>query len=479
MNDPNGLLFKDGWYHVFYQWNPYGSKWDNIHWGHMRSRDFHSWEHLSTALAPTESYEKDGCFSGSAIEKDGMMYLFYTANIFVEGNHPFNGGPRAIQRQVAAVSDDDLTFEKIGNEPVISMPPEGGNTVDFRDPKVWYDGKKYCMVLGSRQTDLGEVVKYTSEDLLSWKYDSQLAISDGTLGYMWECPDLIQVDGREILIVSPMGSKRHENRNVSGYIIKAVDDYDLKDYDVNDFKCIDQLPLLYAPQTFSGLDYSVMLGWIPMPQLNSESLNWNGCLSLPRILKVSENGELLQIPVIPKSAFGDVLLEINDKEFKTVKTLTTRSNSVKISLQIRNRASEKNESAKSNASDEFKATIKFKASGDLRSYAEIVVDYNKKEVLLDLSKLEDGSHPFGNMSNFKCDFSSFELDGDIDINIYIDKSVVEVFAFEGRVAMTAVLFTNPDHDIIALDVDEDIAKSYCVREIKPSNIKLNLEGRNE
>ncbi len=76
MNDPNGLIYDKGWYHLFYQWNPYGSTWGNIHWGHMRTKDFASWEHLSTALAPEENYEKDGCFSGSAVmHGDTMVWL--------------------------------------------------------------------------------------------------------------------------------------------------------------------------------------------------------------------------------------------------------------------------------------------------------------------------------------------------------------------------------------------------------------------
>ena len=85
MNDPNGLVYYDGWYHVFYQHHPYSPDWGSMHWGHARTRDFINWEHLPIALAPSEPYDADGCFSGSAAAADGMLQLFFTGHRVVAG----------------------------------------------------------------------------------------------------------------------------------------------------------------------------------------------------------------------------------------------------------------------------------------------------------------------------------------------------------------------------------------------------------
>jgi len=300
---------------------------------------------------------------------------------------------------------------------------------------------------------------------------------------MWECPDLIKIDNQEFLILSPMGSQRHGNRNVSGYLVKKE-----KHYALDSFKCIDQLPLLYAPQTFSGLDSNLMIGWLPMPQLNSEDHNWNGCLTLPRKLKLASDGTLLQEPDIPITAFGDILIELeyDELEFDQLKdgmlgedknndldSVLSQGDCVRISLDL------KNDMKDMDTSFDSKSTIKFKASSDLSSYAEVIIDLRRQEFTLDLSKLEKCVHPFGDSTEFTYNFSDVRVNGLIDVNVYIDKSVVEIYALEGRIVMTAFLLTDPDHDRIVPEINGLTVKRYCVQEIKPSGVVLNLEGRKE
>lgn len=126
LNDPNGFIQFKGVYHLFYQWNPFETAHGAKFWGHYTSKDFINWEHQPIALAPSEWYEKNGCYSGSAIENDGKMVLFYTGNVKDE-----NGDRETYQ--CMAVSQDGITFEKKG--PVIYLPE--GYTAHFRDPKVW------------------------------------------------------------------------------------------------------------------------------------------------------------------------------------------------------------------------------------------------------------------------------------------------------------------------------------------------------
>lgn len=129
MNDPNGFIYYQGEYHLFYQYYPYNSQWGPMHWGHTKSKDLIHWEELPVALAPDEWYDKDGCFSGSAIEKDGRLYLMYTGHV-VENDV-------VTQTQCIAVSDDGITFEKLASNPVIGAELLGdeGSIHDCRDPK--------------------------------------------------------------------------------------------------------------------------------------------------------------------------------------------------------------------------------------------------------------------------------------------------------------------------------------------------------
>jgi beta-fructofuranosidase len=145
MNDPNGFIEYEGQYHLFYQHYPYASKWGPMHWGHAVSRDLIRWEYLPVALAPDEAYDSGGCFSGSAIEKDGKLYLMYTGHVVIVPEVDY------IQTQAIAVSEDGVHFTKSPHNPVIGIEqiPEQSSKKDFRDPKVFERGGRYYVVLGS------------------------------------------------------------------------------------------------------------------------------------------------------------------------------------------------------------------------------------------------------------------------------------------------------------------------------------------
>src|SRR5690606_39202751 len=152
LNDPNGFVFYQGKYHMFYQWNPFKTEHGAKFWGHYVSDDLVHWEEAPYALAPDSWFDKDGCYSGSAIVHDDKMFLFYTGNVKdEEGNRE--------SYQCVAVSEDGFTFEKKG--PVIQVPP--GYTAHFRDPKVLYRDNQWYMVLGAQtEAEQGEVVLYAS-----------------------------------------------------------------------------------------------------------------------------------------------------------------------------------------------------------------------------------------------------------------------------------------------------------------------------
>ena len=167
MNDPNGFSFYDGKYHMFYQYNPYSSTWDRMHWGHAVSSDLLHWEYLPAALAPDETYDEGGCFSGSAaVMPDGRMLLMYTG---VRNEMDETGRIRGVQTQCMAFGNG-TDFEKYEGNPVLdeTQLPEGASRQDFRDPKIvrQADGS-WLAFIGSRPQDgSGQILMYRSTDAL-------------------------------------------------------------------------------------------------------------------------------------------------------------------------------------------------------------------------------------------------------------------------------------------------------------------------
>ncbi|MBZ0300671.1 MAG: glycoside hydrolase family 32 protein, partial [Anaerolineae bacterium] len=165
MNDPNGVIQWQGQYHLFYQYNPDGPVHANMHWGHAVSDDLIHWSDLPVALAPTPGGpDAAGCFSGSAIDHNGVPTFVYTG---VTGEHYEH------QVQCLATSADGLlTWQKDARNPVISqVPPEARQTRDFRDPFVWKQGDSWYLLIASRIQDVGGTVfLYQSPDLIHWDY---------------------------------------------------------------------------------------------------------------------------------------------------------------------------------------------------------------------------------------------------------------------------------------------------------------------
>ncbi|WP_200889576.1 glycoside hydrolase family 32 protein [Cohnella kolymensis] len=291
MNDPNGLIHYKGEYHLFYQHNPYSEQWGDIHWAHMKSKDLVHWEQLPIALAPSEEYDIDGCFSGSAVEHEGKMYVFYTSNLYTT---PAGLPDDLLQQQCAAVSADGIHFKKLSENPVIKAPPEPiGQTNHFRDPKVWKHQDNWYMVLGAKKYDRGKVLVYKSADLIHWEFLNVVTESDGSMGYMHECPDLFSVGGKDVLLLSPEGAGTKEDPRLSGYYIGEFD-YETGHYRHEAFRRLDYGFDFYAPQTMQGAGgRRILFGWMPM---DGKALNkkWAGAMTIPREVKYS-GGNRLQI----------------------------------------------------------------------------------------------------------------------------------------------------------------------------------------
>ena len=203
INDPNGLVYYKGYYHVFYQHAPdFETPWHQpMHWGHARTKDFITWEELPVALAPDCEYDSNGCWSGTAIVKDGVLYLFYAS---VQGE-------QKIQTVSVAYSSDGINFVKHNCNPVIKTYPEDGGP-DFRDPAVCYiDGQYFCvMATGNPSTKMGRLLLYKSQNLLEWEYEGIMCEWENSK--FAECPSFVKAENGKYLLtasVCPIGREHY------------------------------------------------------------------------------------------------------------------------------------------------------------------------------------------------------------------------------------------------------------------------------
>lgn len=292
MNDPNGLVEYKGVYHVFYQADPEHLVNEKIGWGHKISHDLLHWEECPQALFPNEGYDRDGCFTGSAVIKDDKMYLLYTGHVNHENGY--------IETQNLAVSEDGIHFEKYAGNPVL-IAPEGVPTDCFRDPKVWKHEDTYYMVCGASRDNKGQALLYRSKDMIHWTYFNVLAESRGEWGYMWECPDFYPMGDKYVLTFSPMGAGEHTS-------VYLVGDFD---YLTGKFCChvsgeIDWGLDYYAPQSFLAPDgRRIIVGWSNewewMPLWKdwgpTYKEGWCGFFNIPREVRMRKDGTLQFLPI--------------------------------------------------------------------------------------------------------------------------------------------------------------------------------------
>ena len=299
INDPNGFSRYRGEYHLFYQYHPYSKAWGPMHWGHMKSKDLIRWERLPAALAPDTEADRDGCFSGSAIElEDGRHALIYTG---VRKLSPDD----EVQTQCLAFGDG-VKYEKFDGNPVIdgALLPEGGSRRDFRDPKIWREGDSFFVVTGDRAADgSGMILLFESRDLVHWEYRSTVAASHGRYGRMWECPDLFRLNGKHVLITSPQEMTESGLDFIEGNCTLCLIgrlDPDTLTLTEDRLQTIDYGLDFYAPQTLLTEDgRRVMIGWMQYwgsVDAAPEELPFFGQMTVPRELRV-EDGRLIQNPV--------------------------------------------------------------------------------------------------------------------------------------------------------------------------------------
>ena len=279
MNDPNGLVWHKGEYHLFFQHNPFGTKWAHMSWGHAVSRDLLNWEELPVAIPEGE----DGAiFSGSAVSVGDEIIAIYTRD-----------KDKKQTQCLAMSSDNGRTFTKYSGNPVLDL-----NMEHFRDPKVFRFRDHWIMVVVKAQDFL--VCIYSSFDLKNWKLESEFG-KVGAIGGQWECPDLfpLLIDGEEIWVLivslSPGGIK---NNSGTQYFIGDFDGKTFTPrYSTDEPRWFDYGSHNYAGVTFNNEPNNkrIFIGWLNSWQNGNElQTSWNGAMTIPRQIGLAKvNGEIV------------------------------------------------------------------------------------------------------------------------------------------------------------------------------------------
>ena len=444
MNDPNGFSYYHGQYHLFYQYYPYDTEWNSMHWGHAVSHDLLHWTYLPAALAPDAPYDSFGCFSGSAIElPDGKQLLLYTG-VRKEGGDK----GREYQTQCVAVGDG-MDYKKYEGNPVLTASdlPEGLSPYDFRDPRIWRrpDGGYRCVVGARRMDKRGVLLLYDSEDGLHWHYTSVLAENDGRFGLMWECPDFFPLDGKHVLFVSPqdMLPEGFEYHNGNGTVCQiGVFDEKEKRFIGEKNQAIDYGIDFYAPQTILTPDgRRVMIGWMQnwdtCKVTGYEERPWFGQMSLPRELTIRD-GRLYQQPIRELQLYRSRKVAYKDVRLRG-KTVLEGISGRTVELEIHIRPEDRQ-------NPYLKFTMNFAQNDRYHS----ILSFRPYESLVKIDRKFSGSRR-AFIHQRRCQVA--DQGGELKLRVILDRFSAEVFINDGQQVMTATILTDADAKGISFEAD--------------------------
>ena len=437
LNDPNGLIYFRGHYHFFYQYNPYDSFWGAMHWGHAVSDDMLHFEYLPVALAPSEPYDdhpKGGCFSGSAIEHDGKLYLLYTGS----ANH----GHGFVQSQCVAYSDDGIHFTKYEHNPVVRAP-EGYDVTNFRDPKVWKHNDTYYMVCGTSKNGFAQALLFQSANLLQWRFVSVLAESRGELGTMWECPDFFAIGDRYVLVVSPMGVG--ERKTI--YLVGDMD-YRTGKFDYHKIGEVDWGCDYYAPQTFVDHQHRrIMVAWANawewMPWWKdwgpTYQEHWCGSFTIPREVTLTSDDTLSCKPIVEvehlrfgKSSFTNLLIS----DSYQIPTADSCAFDLNMILDLSQTTAKR---------------IILSLRGDSSHETRLILDLEQSTMCLDRSRADNWSN---GVSRSLLPLTQYKQ---LSIRVLVDTCSVEVFALDGTVNHSCNIYPTVEQNTNRIQVEGGVA----------------------
>ena len=409
MNDPNGIFYKDGVWHLYFQYNPFGSQWENMNWGHSTSRDLIHWTYEGVPIQPDAlGVIYSGC---CVVDKDNVAGFGKNAVI------AFYTSAGTSQTQSIAYSlDNGKTFTKYAGNPIVTS-----NVPDFRDPKVFWneDTQLWNLILAAGQ----QMSIYSSKNLKDWTFESHFGEGYGNHDGVWECPDLIKMGNKWVLLC---------NINPGGPYGGSATQYFVGQFDGHKFICES------APTITKWLDYG---------KDQYATVTFNN----------APNGRIVAIPWMSNWQYGN---QVPTLQFRSANGLPRELGlfsyqgesyiSVKPSPEVFAAFSNKTSTKLQPASYIEVTNIKGNASITLKNSQneEVVMVYDAKKGTFSMDRNQSGVSEFS--SEFKAVTTSPTYGAISGLQIFVDKSSVEVFDVDGKMAMTNIVFpTSPYTDVVA------------------------------
>ncbi|ELZ79295.1 sucrose-6-phosphate hydrolase [Haloferax gibbonsii ATCC 33959] len=426
LNDPNGVIQHDGTYHLFYQYNPGGPFHGSIHWGHATSEDLLHWTDRPVALAPDpDGPDRDGCWSGCAVVDDeGVPTIIYT------------GGRDHHQLPCLATTSDPLlrSWDKAPDNPVIETPPDDLDILEtddwaaeFRDHAVWKVGDDWYQLIGSAIAAVGGVaLLYRSPDLREWEYVGPILSGSEGHGTVWECPELLDFGDHQLLHVSNYEDVR--------YFVGTAD-LDAPEFAVEREGLLDYGDF-YAPQS-TVVDDGRTLAWGWVKETRGVDAQWragwSGMLSLPRELSVTAAGEFRQRPAGELATLRGRHVELDASALDADEhaSLDLSGNAYELAVDV---------AVDGDGAFEL-GLFESPALGE-----RTVLRYDGDRVTVDRERITR-AHDADREPR------SMPVEGEsVSLRVFVDCSVVEVFADEQRCLTTRVYPTRADADGVSVAV---------------------------
>ncbi len=409
MNDPNGIFYKDGVWHLYFQYNPFGSQWENMNWGHSTSRDLIHWTYEGIPIQPDAlGVIYSGC---CVVDKDNVAGFGKNAII------AFYTSAGTSQTQSIAYSlDNGKTFTKYAGNPIVTS-----NVPDFRDPKVFWneDTQLWNLILAAGQ----QMSIYSSKNLKDWTFESHFGEGYGNHDGVWECPDLIKMGNKWVLLC---------NINPGGPYGGSATQYFVGHFDGHKFTCesaptvtkwLDYGKDQYATVTFNNAPNGriVAIPWMS---------NWQYGNHVPTLQFRSANGLPRELGLFSYQGESYISVKPSPEVFKAFSNKTSTKLQPASYIEVTN--------IKGNAS----ITLKNNQN------EEVVMVYDAKKDTFSMDRNQSGVSDFS--SEFKTITTSPTYGAISGLQIFVDKSSVEVFDVDGKMAMTNIVFpTSPYTDVVA------------------------------
>lgn len=449
MNDPNGMFYKDGLYHLYFQYNPYGSVWGNMHWGHSTSTDLMHWKFEGCAIVPDAW---GAIFSGSCVVdhentagfgKEAVVAFYTSAKSTPWGD---------IQMQSMAYSlDNGKTFTKYEGNPILTSSEK-----DFRDPKVfWYaPGKHWVMILAVGQ----HMEIYSSVNLKEWKKESEFGAMQGAHGGVWECPDLVEipVEGtreKKWVLICNLNPGGPFGGSAAQYFVGSFDGKKFVNESPTQTKWMDWGKDNYATVTWNNAPDGrcIALGWMSNWQYanNVPTRQYRSANTLARDLTLYREGQELYLKSTPsvevKKARGKKVsipsFKVSEKH-EIVNLFEEKQGAYEVEIVIQNAGALK---------------IDFCLLNDKGEKVSMYYDLNRKQFVMDRS--ESGT------VDFSKDFPAVtvapvNVDKELTLRLFVDRSSIEAFGEDGKFVMTNLVFPSQPYVKMCFEADKN---GYAVK----------------